>query len=287
MNKVLLLDGFSLIFRAYYGSAYSGNILKNKDSVPINGVLTFHKMLFKYINLHNPDYIFIALDAGKKTFRHELKEDYKAGRQKAPEELVVQIPIIIEMIKELGIGNQMIEGWEADDIIASFVNKKSIDNEIIVVSSDKDLHQVIRDNVKISAPKNGNNPDEIYDNDNYFSKVGILPNQVIDYKGLVGDSSDNLPGVKGVGQKTGIKLINDYNNLENLYDNIDKIESNSLKNKLNEDKEQAFLCKKLATLNFDLDIVDNFKKFDINTHPQSAIDFYYKYHLYSLIEKYS
>ncbi|MFA5407462.1 MAG: DNA polymerase I [Bacilli bacterium] len=246
MNKVILIDGNNLLFRSYYATAYSGNMMKNSKGFPTNALYGFVSMINKIINEEKPTYIAVALDKGK-TFRHDSYAAYKAGRIEMPDELRVQFGIAKTILDNMGIKYFEADGYEADDIIGTFSNMidDAIDYMGVIISSDKDLLQLIDDKIEVKLLKT---QDYIrMNNTNFFDIYGIEPRKIIDLKGLQGDSSDNIPGVKGIGEKTALKLLQDYNSVEGIYANIDKI-TGKLKEKLLADKEAAFMSKQLATI---------------------------------------
>ncbi len=288
MNKLLLIDGNSLTYRAFYGSAYGPRgILKTSDETPINAVLTLNKMLEKAFRQYKPTHLLIAFDAGPKTFRHEKLDSYKAGRRKTPEELIVQFPLVKEMITKMGIVHYEMDSIEADDIIATLAKKyASNDTEVVVMSSDRDLFQLVDKNISVAVPQNGNKANTSITIDNFFEIHSYNPNQVKDIKGLVGDSSDNLPGVVGIGPKGAVKLISKYHSLENIYENIEEIKG-SIQTKLIKDKKMALLCKEIATLKYDVEVPYSFEKMIYEqTISDDFKDFLVKYELFSLIKQY-
>ena len=216
--KIILVDGNSLMFRSYYATAYTGNLMKNSKGLFTNAIFGFCNMLTK-LKEEEHDYIFVAFDAGKHTFRHQAYKDYKGGRKAMPEEFKVQIPYIKKYLDILNIKHVEMDEFEADDLIASvseLATKANFD-EIKVVSGDKDLLQLVRNNVHVTLTKKGITDLDDYTKENFYEKMGFKPSQVPDYKGLVGDSSDNLPGIKGIGEKTALKLLSEYNTLENIF----------------------------------------------------------------------
>ena len=246
MKKVVLVDGNNLLFRSYYATAYQGNFMNNSKGFPTNALYGFINMINKIINDEKPSYMLVAFDKGK-TFRHEKYKDYKAGRIKMPEELGLQFPVAKELLGYMGIKSFEIENYEADDIIGTLSNM--IDNkdeyEGLIVSSDKDLLQLITDKVimKLLKPK-----DHIMMTTKTFKEIyGLLPDKMIDIKALQGDSSDNIPGVKGIGEKTALKLLQDYGSLEGVYDNISNIKG-AAATKLINGRESAFQSKELVTI---------------------------------------
>ena len=246
MEKVVLIDGNNLLFRSYYATAYSGNMMKNSKGFPTNALYGFTNMLNKILNEEKPKYILVALDKGK-TFRHENYHEYKAGRMDTPEELKMQFKVAKELMDAMGIKWFEIDGYEADDIIGTFSDcvEKSDNYEGLIISSDRDLLQLINDKVKVKLLKT---KDYIMmDRTTFIENYGIEPNKIIDLKGLQGDASDNIPGVKGIGEKTALKLLQEYDSIENLYVNLDKV-TGKTKEKLIESKDNAFMSKQLATI---------------------------------------
>ena len=252
MKKVILVDGNNLLFRSYYATAYSGNLMKNSKGFPTNALYGFTNMLNKIIKDENPEYMIVAFDKGK-TFRHEKYKDYKGGRIKTPDDLVMQFKPARELTNALGIKCFEIENYEADDIIGTY--SKIIDEtegyEGLIVSSDKDLLQLISSKVKVKLLKTH---DYIMMDEEEFKKTyGLEPIKMIDIKGLQGDPSDNIPGVKGIGEKTALKLLQEYGSVEGIYENIDKI-TGATKQKLIDGKQEAFDSKSLATIYQEVDI---------------------------------
>ena len=245
MDKIVLIDGNNLLFRSYYATAYSGNFMNNSKGFPTNGLYGLVNMLNKIIKEENPKYMLVAFDKGK-TFRHDKYKEYKDGRIKMPEDLGKQFVVAKELLPKMGIKCFEIDNYEADDIIGSYA--KLIDdtnNEGLIISSDKDLLQLIDKNNTVRLLKS---KDYIMMDEEEFKKeYGIDPIKMIDLKGLMGDSSDNIPGVKGIGEKTALKLLQKYNSIEGIYENIDEI-SGSTKDKLIEGKESAFMSKDIATI---------------------------------------
>ena len=245
MDKIVLVDGNNLLFRSYYATAYSGNFMNNSKGFPTNGLYGLINMLNKIIKEENPEYMLVAFDKGK-TFRHEKYKEYKDGRIKMPEDLGKQFVVAKELLPKMGIKCFEIDNYEADDIIGSYA--KLIDdtnNEGLIISSDKDLLQLIDKNNTVKLLKS---KDYIMMDEEEFKKeYGIDPIKMIDLKGLMGDPSDNIPGVKGIGEKTALKLLQKYNSIEGIYENIDEI-SGSTKDKLIEGKESAFMSKDIATI---------------------------------------
>lgn len=246
MKKIVLVDGNNLIFRSYYATAYSGHLMKNSKGEPTNALYGFVTMINKIIDNEKPIYMAVAFDIGK-NFRHEKYEDYKKGRSETPQELLSQIPKAKTLLKAMGIKYYELENYEADDIIGTIAEFAHIDPQIdaTIVSSDKDLLQLIDYDIDVKLLKQ---KDFIRYNEAAFIKdFGIKPIRVIDLKALSGDASDNIPGVKGIGEKTALKLLQEFDTIENLYENIDSIKG-AVKDKLIQDKDKAFFSKELCTI---------------------------------------
>ena len=258
-ERLFIIDGMAQIYRAHF--AMITNPLTTKDGKHTSVIYGFLNMLFKIIRDEKPDYLVIAMDSKSKTFRHDLFADYKANRQKMPDEISYQIPILKEIINYLGV--ELIEkpGYEADDIMGSLSKiAESIDIESYIVSGDKDMLQMVNDNIIVYSPGNRFKPTTKFQKDNVKEKMGVYPNRVIDLLSLIGDSSDNIPGVRGVGPKTAIKLIEEFDNIENILDNIDKIKNERIKNLIKDNIDDLILSKELVTIKSDMDI--NFSKDD-------------------------
>jgi len=244
-EKFLIIDGSSLIHRAFFALPP----LKTKKNVNTGAVYGFCNMLLRLLTELSPKYVAIAFDKSRKTFRNDKYEQYKAQRKVTPSELSEQFPIAMELLKEMGINTMDLEGYEADDIIGTLSTAAPKDMDVIIVTGDKDEFQLIDDNVNIYYTKRGISDIQIYDAKEFAKNYeGLTPLQIIDLKGLMGDVSDNIPGVPGVGPKTALKLIVEYNSVENVLNNIDKVNGKSLKEKLAANKEQALLSKELATI---------------------------------------
>lgn len=246
MKKIILVDGNNLLFRSYYATAYTGNVMRNSKGFPTNGLYGFINMMNKIIREEKPSYILVAFDKGK-TFRHDKYDVYKAGRAAMPEELKQQFPVAKEILGAMGIKYFEIDNYEADDIIGTMSRIVDEEDEFIatIVSSDKDLLQLISDEVTVKLLKSN---DHIMMTPDVFREMYKCdPIKMIDLKALMGDSSDNIPGVKGIGEKTAINLIEKYGSLQNLYDNIDSV-TGKTKDKLLEDKDNAFMSYEIATI---------------------------------------
>ena len=221
-NNVLLVDGNNLLIRSYYANAYTGNLMMNSKGIPTNGLYGFINMMNKIINEEKPSYIMVAFDKGH-NFRQNMYDNYKDGRIETPQDLKVQFPIAKELCTLLGIKYIEIDNYEADDIIGTFARMVDEDdkNDATIISSDKDLLQLISKEVDVKLLKQ---KDYIRMNEKtFFDTYGIKPPRMVDLKALMGDTSDNIPGVKGIGEKTALNLLQKYETLDGVYEHIDEI----------------------------------------------------------------
>ncbi|MBI6871644.1 DNA polymerase I [Clostridium aciditolerans] len=250
-ERLLILDGNSLMNRAFYALPP----LTNSEGLHTNAVYGFITMLLKMKEEISPNYIVSTFDRSAPTFRHSEYKEYKAGRKKMPEELAEQFPVVKELLELLSINIFEIDGFEADDLIgtlSTFAENKDI--EVYIVTGDRDALQLASDNIKVIITKKGITEKEIYDGKRMVEEHGVTPSQFIDVKGLMGDSSDNIPGVPGIGEKTAFKLIKEYGSIENVLSNIDNISGKKIKENLHQYSEQAIFSKKLATIMKDVPI---------------------------------
>ena len=246
MKKIILIDGNNLMFRSYYATFYSGANMKNSKGLPTNALFSFVTMINKIIKEENPEYIAVAFDIGK-NFRKKEFSFYKEGRQKTPDELKLQMPYARKILNAMGIKYLELEPYEADDIIGTLTKMilEDEDYDATIISSDKDLLQLINYETDVKLLKQSGFIR--YNEKTFKEEFGIDPINIIDLKALMGDSSDNIPGVKGIGEKGALKLLREYKTIENLYDNIDKIKG-STHDKLVTYKDDAFMSKKIATI---------------------------------------
>jgi len=251
MKKLVLIDGSSYVYRAFYALPP----LKSPKGEPTGAIYGFIRMLSSLIKELNPDYIAVAFDLSSKTFRQEKVKSYKATRRETPDLLKEQIPKIKEILRLWGIKILEREGFEADDIIATLVNRFKNNYEIIIVSPDKDMLQLVDKNVKLYNPMQN----IVYDVEKVKEKYGIYPNQFVDYQAIVGDNVDNIKGVKGVGKKTAAELLNRYGNLEDILANLDNLKPKireAFKNSIEDLKNAKFLVKLRDDVKIDISIDD-------------------------------
>lgn len=246
MKKLILVDGNNLLFRSYYATAYSGTIMRNSKGFPTNALYGFVSMMHKIIEEENPEYIMVAFDIGK-NFRAEKYAFYKDGRKETPDDLIKQMPYARKVLEAMGIRYFELAPYEADDIIGTFAKKVEEDDNFIatIVSSDKDLLQLLSEQVDIKLLKQKGHIR--YNPITFFAEYKIEPINIIDLKALAGDSSDNIPGVKGIGEKTALSLLSTYKTIEGIYEHIEEIKG-KMQEKLIQDKEMAFISKEIATI---------------------------------------
>ena len=249
MKKLLIADGNSMLFRAYYATAY-GMRMSTKEGIPTNAVFGFANMLQKAIDIVNPDSILVAFDAGKHTFRHDLYEDYKGGRKPAPDDLVPQFQLARDYLDGYHIPWVEMEDIEADDLIGS-MSRQALDYSTSILSSDHDLLQLIDDSTSVILMKKGISEVEVMDKEKLKEEMGITPAQIIDLKGLMGDHSDNIPGIPGIGEKTALKLLGEYGDVETVLEHAEELKG-ATGRKVKEGKDLAVLSKKLATIRTDV-----------------------------------
>ncbi len=283
MEKIILVDGNNLLFRSYYATAYNGNFMKNSKGFPTNALFGFANMMHKIIEEEKPTYIMVAFDKGK-TFRHDKYDFYKQGRIETPNELKLQFPKAKELLNAMGIKYYEIDNYEADDIIGTFAEYCNKDPNFIgtIISSDKDLLQLISNDIDIKLLKQ---KDYIrYNEDTFTKEYGIKPINIIDLKALMGDASDNIPGVKGIGEKTALKLLQEYKTLDGIYEHIDEIKGKT-KEKLKTDKDNAYMSYEIATIykNVPIDINVDELKYLGSTDKLNSI--YEELEFYSFLKK--
>lgn len=287
MKKLILIDGSNIMFRAYYGTAYSGNLMQNSKGQYTNAVFGFVNMINSVLR-EDFTHILVAFDKGKQTFRHELFEDYKGGRKSMPDEFRSQIHLIKESLDVLGVKQREIALIEADDIIGTYSKVYYDDfDEIEIISNDKDLLQLLNDKVSMRSSKKGMKDYVSYTPELLKEKMNVRPDQITDLKGLMGDASDNLPGIPGVGEKTAVKLLAEYKTLESVLDARDELKG-KLGERVREHYNDAILCKEIATIKTDVDL--HFKLDDVEykgVNEEAMIEFFKELELHSLIKKYN
>lgn len=284
MEELVLIDGNSLLFKAFYATSYTGNYMVNRNGIPTNGVYGFARMVEKIIST-NPKYVIVAFDYGKKTFRNELLDTYKATRKETPQELVPQFALAREYLTAHNITWYEIEGYEGDDIIGTLVDFGEKNNlKVSVYTGDKDANQLISPQTTIYRTVKGVTELDIYNEQTLLDKYGLKPDQFRDFLGLMGDSSDNIPGIKGVGEKTALKLLHQYGTIEGLQEHQDEIKG-KMGEKIRAGMEDALMSKKVATILRDIPIDVDLEKATYQGYDYETLkSFYEKYDMNSLIK---
>ena len=278
MEKYLLIDGNSVLFRGYYAT-FKAN-LKTSTGIPTGAVKAFINMVRKSVQTYKPTHILVAFDKGKNTFRHKEFEDYKAGRRQTPNDLITQLPIAREFLNAVNIKWYENDELEADDIVGcmkTVIEKNNIeDYQIDILTSDRDLLQLIDNKTVVHLMKSGITDTKEMTHQSFVEEWGFAPKEIIDYKALVGDKSDNIPGVKKIGEKTGQSLVIQFGTIENIYENLNEIPERT-KLLLEADKDNAFKCKRLATILTDYDMKISIE--DIRRKDRACPEFYQKYEM--------
>lgn len=284
MEELILIDGNSLLFKAFYATSNTGNYMVNRNGIPTNGVYGFARMVEKIIST-NPKYVIVAFDYGKKTFRNELLDTYKATRKETPQELVPQFALAREYLTAHNITWYEIEGYEGDDIIGTLVDFGEKNNlKVSVYTGDKDANQLISPQTTIYRTVKGVTELDIYNEQTLLDKYGLKPDQFRDFLGLMGDSSDNIPGIKGVGEKTALKLLHQYGTIEGLQEHQDEIKG-KMGEKIRAGMEDALMSKKVATILRDIPIDVDLEKATYQGYDYETLkSFYEKYDMNSLIK---
>ena len=282
MDKIILLDGNSLSYRAFYAMP----ALQNKSGLYTNSVYGFTLMLERMLEDIKPKYALVAFDKGKQTFRHKTYQDYKGTRDKTPSELVEQFGYVRELLDSYGIKYEEHFDYEADDIIGSYAKlAEKAGLEVIIISGDKDLTQLASDNITIYYTRRGVTEVDHYTPEFINEKYGLSPEQIIDMKGLMGDKSDNIPGIAGIGEKTAIKLLAEYKTVENVLDNIDNISGKKLKERLAEGKEDALLSKELATIFTEVPVENKLEDLTFSENRSKKKELFEKLEFFSFLKK--
>ena len=276
-NKLLLIDGNSIAFRGFFALYQSLDRFKNSSGLHTNALYAVHNMLENVLEKEQPTHVLVAFDAGKTTFRHSFYDDYKSGRAKTPSEFKEQMPYLRDLIEGLGMKHYELENYEADDIIgtlATHVDPEKFD--VVVLSGDKDLTQLASDNIRVDVTVKGVSEIESYTPEHILEKYGLEPHQIIDMKGLAGDQSDNIPGVTKIGEKTAIKLLKEFGTVEGVYENVEDMKKSKMKENLINEKEIAFMSKRLATIDTNSPIEVKVEELDFNGKNLEVLIPFYK-----------
>lgn len=250
---VLLVDGMALLFRGFFATSFRGNFMRNSEGIPTNGMYQYLKYMLNAIETFNPTHVVCCWDMGSKTFRTEMLPAYKANRSEPPEELIPQFDRIKEIMEIFTIPNVGLKNYEADDCIGTLAREYSEANEVLILTGDHDMLQLVDKGIQVAIMKKGQGNYDVYTHENFREKKGIVPKQVIDMKALMGDSADNYPGVKGIGEKTALKLVQEYETIDNMLENIDRLPK-GVQTKINANMEMLHLSRELAEIKCDVPI---------------------------------
>jgi 5'-3' exonuclease len=251
--SLMLVDGMALLFRAFYATAVTGQFMINSNGTPTNGIHGFVKHLFTAVSSFKPSHLAVCWDMGSKTFRTELFSDYKGNRGDAPIELIPQFDLVKEVVASFDIPNIGLAGYEADDCIGTIAKKSKDFAHVSILTGDQDMLQLLDDSISVILLKKGYGNYLVHTPDSFFEEKGITPRQMIDLKALMGDPSDNYPGVKGIGEKTALKLLQEFEHIEGIISNLDRL-SKSNKTKIEQDLDMLHLSRLLAEIKCDVPV---------------------------------
>ena len=252
-SSLMLVDGMALLFRAFYATAVSGQFMINSKGVPTNGVQGFVKHFLTAVSSFKPSHVAVCWDMGSKTFRTEMFSDYKANRGEAPVELIPQFDLVKEVVDAFDIPNIGLEGYEADDCIGTIAKSVNSDINVHILTGDRDILQLLDERIKVILLQKGYGNYLVHTKDSFYEEKGILPHQMIDVKALMGDPSDNYPGVKGIGEKTALKLVQQYQHVDGVVSNLHQL-TKAQKTKIEQDLEMLYLSRKLAEIHCEVPI---------------------------------
>lgn len=252
-ETLLLVDGMALMFRAYYASSQSGYIRRTKAGLPTNAVYGFMRYFWDAVQKFAPTHIACCWDLGSKTFRTQKYPAYKGNRSEAPDDLIPQFAVIREVMDSLGVPNISAQGYEADDCIGTLASRFSTSMNVLILTGDHDMLQLVSDQVSVIIMKKGHGNYFVYTPETLLAEKNVTARQIIDLKGLMGDTSDNYPGVKGIGEKTALKLVQEYQDVEGILANLDRL-TKSVRTKIEADLEMLHLSRELASIQCDIEV---------------------------------
>ncbi|QKY69139.1 5'-3' exonuclease H3TH domain-containing protein [Lentibacillus sp. CBA3610] len=252
-HNIMLVDGMVLLFRGFFATAFTGNFMKTKSGMPTNGVYQFMRYFLNAADKFAPTHIICCWDMGSKTFRTDLYDGYKANRSEPPEELIPQFDLVKEVVEAFAIPNIGLENFEADDCIGTLAKEYSKDHDVLILTGDQDILQLVDDGISVAIMRKGIGNYEIFKSETFVEQKGINPKQIVDLKGLMGDTSDNYPGVKGIGEKTALKLIQEYKSVDEVLENMDKL-PRGVQKKIRENIDMLHLSRQLAEIRCDISV---------------------------------
>lgn len=251
--SILLVDGMALLFRAFYATSVTGQFMINSKGVPTNGVQGFVKHFLTAVSSFRPSHVAVCWDMGSKTFRNEIFADYKGNRGEAPVELIPQFDLVKEVVEAFDVPNIGLKGYEADDCIGTIAKNIDEDFNVSILTGDRDILQLLDERIRVILLQKGYGNYLVHTKQSFYEEKGILPHQLIDVKALMGDPSDNYPGVKGIGEKTALKLIGQYGHVEGIVSNLDQL-TKGQKTKIQQDLDMLYLSRKLAAIHCEVPI---------------------------------
>ncbi|WP_082684288.1 5'-3' exonuclease [Lentibacillus amyloliquefaciens] len=249
----MLVDGMALLFRGFFATAFRGNFMKTSKGLPTNGVYQFMRYFLDAVDKFTPSHVICCWDMGSKTFRTELYNDYKGNRSEPPEELIPQFELIKEVVDAFDIPNVGLENFEADDCIGTLARQHATDIDVLILTGDQDILQLVDDGISVAIMRKGIGNYEVFEKDTFPGQKGIQPKQIVDLKGLMGDTSDNYPGVKGIGEKTALKLIQEYGTIEQIIESINKLPK-GVQKKIRDNMDMLQLSRQLAEIKCDISV---------------------------------
>ncbi|MDV2583070.1 5'-3' exonuclease [Alkalibacillus haloalkaliphilus] len=272
MNKhVLLVDGMALLFRAFYATAMNNNFMINSKGTPTNAIHGFIRHLLTATNTFQPSHVICCWDMGSHTFRNDLYSEYKANRGAPPEELIPQFDLVKEVTEAMDIPNVGVKGFEADDCIGTLALTYQGEADVTILTGDQDILQLLDDGIRVALLKKGYGNYDVYESDRFLEEKGITPKQMIDLKAMMGDSSDNYPGVRGVGEKTALKLLINHGSLDAILDNLDTL-TTAQKTKFENDLEMIHLSRKLAEIHCQAGVTCDLNDAEFNMNRERVIE---------------
>ncbi|MBT2690094.1 5'-3' exonuclease [Bacillus sp. ISL-47] len=251
--SLLLVDGMALLFRAYFATAVSGQFMINSKGIPTNGVYGFVKHFLTAVSSFSPTHVAVCWDMGSKTFRTEMFNGYKANRPEAPIELVPQFDLVKDVVEAFDVPNIGLEGYEADDCIGTIAKKASQEADVLILTGDQDILQLLDEHISVVLLQKGYGNYLVHTSETFYEEKGISPKQMIDLKAFMGDTSDNYPGVKGIGEKTALKLLQQYEHIEGVLENLEQL-TNGQRTKIEKDLEMLHLSRQLAEIKCDVPV---------------------------------
>lgn len=269
--SLMLVDGMALLFRAFYATAVTGQFMKNSDGVPTNAVNGFVKHMFTALSSFKPSHVAVCWDMGSKTFRNELYPDYKANRGEAPEELIPQFDLVKDVVASFDVPNIGVPGYEADDCMGTIAVEAKQDFSVSILTGDQDILQLIDDHISVILLKKGFGNYLVHNKETFYQERGIMPKQMIDLKAFMGDPSDNYPGVKGIGEKTATKLLQQFEHVDGVVANLDKL-TKAQRSKIESELEMLYLSRKLAEIKCDVPIEYDLSQSKLQFNKEKALN---------------